>query len=248
MLRGKVALVTGASGGIGACIVKELAKNGAGVAIHYNSSKEKAEKLMAEIEALYDINVKIYKCDIRDNAKVGDMVGEIVKDFGHIDFVVNNAGVALDAQIIKMPEAYFDDTIAINVKGTWNTIQHVLPYMIEQRSGSIVNISSIAGVIGNFGQSAYASSKAAVLGMTKTIAKETATKGIRVNAVAPGFIEVGMSAQIPDKLREKLVMQIPMQRQGKGEEIAKATLFLLSDEASYITGQTLEVNGGMNMN
>ncbi len=248
MVKGKVALVTGASGGIGACIVKELVKNGVNVAIHYNNSEEKAEKLLSEIEASYGINAKIYKCDIRDNAEVKCMIEKIAKDFGHIDFIVNNAGVALDAQIIKMPEAYFDDTIAINVKGTWNTIQHALPYMIEQGGGSIVNISSIAGVIGNFGQSAYASSKAAVLGMTKTIAKETATKGIRVNAVAPGFIEVGMSAQIPDKLREKLVMQIPMQRQGKGEEIAKAVLFLLSDEASYITGQTLEVNGGMNMN
>lgn len=248
MLKGKVALVTGASGGIGACIVKELAKNGISVAIHYNSSKQKADELVSEIKALGDVSAKSYKCDIRDNAKVKDMIDEIVKDFGKIDFVVNNAGVALDAQIIKMPEAYFDDTIAINVKGTWNTIKHALPYMIEQGSGSIVNISSIAGVIGNFGQSAYATSKAAVLGMTKTVAKETATKGIRVNAVAPGFIEVGMSAQIPDKLREKLVMQIPMQRQGKGEEIAKAVLFLLSDAASYITGQTLEVNGGMNMN
>ncbi len=248
MLKGRVALVTGASGGIGACIVKELAKNGISVAIHYNSSKQKADELVSEIKALGDVSAKSYKCDIRDNAKVKDMIDEIVKDFGKIDFVVNNAGVALDAQIIKMPETYFDDTIAINVKGTWNTIKHALPYMIEQGSGSIVNISSIAGVIGNFGQSAYATSKAAVLGMTKTVAKETATKGIRVNAVAPGFIEVGMSAQIPDKLREKLVMQIPMQRQGKGEEIAKAVLFLLSDAASYITGQTLEVNGGMNMN
>lgn len=245
-LIGKTALVTGASGGIGKYIAEELALRGAKVALHYNSSEKAAEAIRNQIRANGG-EAEIFCCDIRSNSAVRDMIKEIEEAFGGIDILVNNAGVALDARIHKMPEEYFDNTMAINVKGTWNTMQHVLPMMMEKKEGTIINISSVSGIAGNIGQSAYSGSKAAVIGMTKTVAKEAAAYGIRVNAVAPGFIEVGMSSQISDKLREMLVQQIPMKRQGKGEEVAKTVAFLASDDAGYITGQVIEVNGGMNM-
>ena len=245
-LIGKTALVTGASGGIGKYIAEELALRGAKVALHYNSSEKAAEAIRNQIRANGG-EAEIFCCDIRSNSAVRDMIKEIEETFGGIDILVNNAGVALDARIHKMPEEYFDNTMAINVKGTWNTMQHVLPMMMEKKEGAIINISSVSGIAGNIGQSAYSGSKAAVIGMTKTVAKEAAAYGIRVNAVAPGFIEVGMSSQISDKLREMLVQQIPMKRQGKGEEVAKTVAFLASDDAGYITGQVIEVNGGMNM-
>ena len=246
VFEGKTALVTGASGGIGGFIARELAEKGAKVALHYNSSEKEAAKIRDEIKAAGG-EAEIFGCDIRSNQEVKNMISEIAEKFGGINILVNNAGVALDARIHKMPEEYFDNTMAINVKGTWNTMQHVLPFMMEQKSGAIVNISSVSGIAGNIGQSAYSGSKAAVIGMTKTVAKETASYGIRVNAVAPGFIEVGMSSQISDKLREMMVQQIPMKRQGKGEEVAKTVSFLASEDAGYITGQVIEVNGGMNM-
>ena len=245
-LIGKTALVTGASGGIGKYIAEELALRGAKVALHYNSSEKAAEAIRNQIRANGG-EAEIFCCDIRSNSAVRDMIKEIEEAFGGIDILVNNAGVALDARIHKMPEEYFDNTMAINVKGTWNTMQHVLPMMMEKKEGAIINISYVSGIAGNIGQSAYSGSKAAVIGMTKTVAKEAAAYGIRVNAVAPGFIEVGMSSQISDKLREMLVQQIPMKRQGKGEEVAKTVAFLASDDAGYITGQVIEVNGGMNM-
>lgn len=245
-LIGKTALVTGASGGIGKYIAEELALRGAKVALHYNSSEKAAEAIRDQIRANGG-EAEIFCCDIRSNSAVRDMIKEIEEVFGGIDILVNNAGVALDARIHKMPEEYFDNTMAINVKGTWNTMQHVLPTMMEKKEGAIINISSVSGIAGNIGQSAYSGSKAAVIGMTKTVAKEAAAYGIRVNAVAPGFIEVGMSSQISDKLREMLVQQIPMKRQGKGEEVAKTVAFLASEDAGYITGQVIEVNGGMNM-
>lgn len=245
-LIGKTALVTGASGGIGKYIAEELALRGAKVALHYNSSEKAAEAIKNQIRANGG-EAEIFCCDIRSNSAVRDMIKEIEEAFGGIDILVNNAGVALDARIHKMPEEYFDNTMAINVKGTWNTMQHVLPMMMEKKEGAIINISSVSGIAGNIGQSAYSGSKAAVIGMTKTVAKEAAAYGIRVNAVAPGFIEAGMSSQISDKLREMLVQQIPMKRQGKGEEVAKTVAFLASDDAGYITGQVIEVNGGMNM-
>lgn len=245
-LIGKTALVTGASGGIGKYIAEELALRGAKVALHYNSSEKAAEAIRDQIRANGG-EAEIFCCDIRSNSAVRDMIKEIEEAFGGIDILVNNAGVALDARIHKMPEEYFDNNMAINVKGTWNTMQHVLPMMMEKKEGAIINISSVSGIAGNIGQSAYSGSKAAVIGMTKTVAKEAAAYGIRVNAVAPGFIEVGMSSQISDKLREMLVQQIPMKRQGKGEEVAKTVAFLASEDAGYITGQVIEVNGGMNM-
>ena len=246
MFKGKTVLVTGASGGIGKCIAKKFAEEGAKVAIHYNSNQVSAKAVKADIEAAGGV-CEIFQCDIRNNEQVKDMLGKVVETLGGLDVLVNNAGVAMDARIHKMPEDYFDKTIAINVKGTWNATQHAVSYMRENGGGAIVNVSSISGVRGNIGQSAYSSSKAAVIAMAKTVAREGADKGIRVNAVAPGYVEVGMSEQIPDKLKDMLLSEIPMGRTGKGEEIADAVLFLASDRASYITGQVLEVNGGWNM-
>lgn len=246
MLKDKVAIVTGGSGGIGQCIVKKLAGEGAIVVIHYNNSPKAAEDLKAELDK-EGLRTEIYQCDIRDNKVVEKMITDVHERYGKIDILVNNAGVALDARIHKMPEQYFDDTMAINVKGVWNTSQHVVPFMMEQGSGSIINISSVAGTQGNIGQSGYATSKAAVIGLTKTVALETASKGVRVNAVAPGVIEVGMSAQIPEKLMQRLIPSIPLGRPGKGEEIAATVAFLADDGAGYITGQVIEVNGGMHM-
>lgn len=246
MFENKIVLVTGASGGIGKCIAKKFAADGAKVAAHYNSNEAAAKELKAEIEADGGV-CEIFQCNIVDNGQVKTMIDDVIAKLGGLDVLVNNAGVAMDARIQKMPEEYFDKTMAINVKGTWNASQHAVAHMIEQGSGAIVNISSISGVIGNIGQSAYASSKAAVNGMAKTLARETAGKGVRVNSVAPGFIEVGMSSQVAEKLKERIVSGIPMGRTGKGEEIADAVMFLASDKASYITGQVLQVNGGWDM-
>ena len=246
MFKGKTVLVTGASGGIGKCIAKKFANEGANVAVHYNSNQASAQAIKGEIEQAGGV-CEIYQCDIRDNQQVKEMIDKIIVKFGQLDVLVNNAGVALDARIHKMPEDYFDKTMAINVKGTWNATQHAVAHMREKNRGAIVNISSISGVRGNIGQSAYSSSKAAIIAMAKTVARECATVGVRVNAVAPGYVEVGMSEQIPDKLKDMLLAEIPMGRTGKGEEIADAVLFLASDRASYITGQVLEVNGGWNM-
>lgn len=246
MLKNKIAIVTGGAGGIGQCIVRRLSDEGATVIIHYNKSHEKASELCQELVS-NGREADIYQCDIRDNKKVEEMIKYVHEKYGKIDILVNNAGVALDARIHKMPEAYFDETMAVNVKGAWNGTQHVLPIMMEQGSGAIINISSVAGTRGNIGQSGYASSKAAVIGMTKTIAREGAAKGVRANAVAPGYIEVGMSEQIPDKLKDMLIDEIPLGRPGKGKEIAAAVAFLASEDAGYITGQVIEVNGGMNM-
>lgn len=246
MLKGKTAIVTGGSGGIGRCIVERLAAEGANVIIHCNHAADKAEELMAKLKA-EGKNAEVVQCDIRDNKAVGEMIKAVCEKYGGVDILVNNAGIAMDARIHKMPESYFDDTMAVNVKGTWNTMQYAVPVMMEQGSGSIVNISSVSGTSGNIGQSAYSASKAAVIGMTKTVAKETASKGVRVNAIAPGFIGVGMSAQMSEKLQDMVIKQIPMARAGKGEEIASVVAFLASEDAGYITGQTIEVNGGMNM-
>lgn len=246
MLKGKVALVTGGARGIGKCIVKELAAQGAILAINYNKSEELAKELKAELIA-EGKEAEIFHCDVRYNDKVKEMIEAVVEKFGKIDILVNNAGVALDARIHKMPEEYFDETMAVNVKGVWNTMQHAAPLMMEAGAGSIINIASVAGTRGNIGQSAYASSKAAVIGMTKTVAREASPKGVRVNAIAPGVIEVGMSEQIPEKLINMLMNEIPMHRPGKGEEIAATAAFLASEGAGYITGQVIEVNGGMNM-
>ncbi|HIZ07211.1 MAG TPA: 3-oxoacyl-[acyl-carrier-protein] reductase [Candidatus Eubacterium avistercoris] len=246
MLKDKVALVTGASSGIGKEIAKMLAARGAKVIVNYMSSEESAKAVVAEIEEAGG-TAECIQCSVNDFAAVGAMMKDVIKRYGRIDILVNNAGITKDNLLMAMKEEEFDAVIDVNLKGTFNTMRHVYRQMLKQKSGSIINISSISGVLGNPGQANYAASKAGVIGMTKSMARELAGRGVRVNAVAPGFVETPMTEKLSDTAREAGLAQVPMGRFAKPEEIASAVCFLASDEASYITGQVLHVDGGMAM-
>lgn len=244
MLTGKNALVTGAGRGIGRAIARELAANGAYVIINYNGSKGAAEETLAAITEAGGQG-EICQCSVADYAACGEMVADLVKKLGHIDILVNNAGITKDGLVMKMSEEDFDAVIDTNLKGCYNTIRHLSRYLLKQRSGKIINISSVSGIMGNAGQANYSASKAGVIGLTKAVAKELASRGINVNAVAPGYVETDMTGVLPDSVKEGLLAQIPLGRTGKPEDIAKAVVFLASSNADYITGQVLSVDGGM---
>ena len=246
-LEGKVALVTGASRGIGRSIALLLASRGADIAINYAGNTEAAEKTKAEVEALGRKAILV-KTDVADADACVAMIDEVVKAFGKIDILVNNAGITRDGLLMRMKEADWDAVLLTNLKSVFNCTKAAIKYMMKARSGRIVNISSVVGAMGNAGQANYAAAKAGILGFTKATAKEVAARGITVNAVAPGFITTDMTAVLPEKVVEGLKAGIPMGRLGDPEDIAKAVAFLVSDEAAYITGQTLHVNGGMFMN
>lgn len=246
MLNGKVALVTGASRGIGREIALTLAKEGATVIINYNGSKERAEEVKNTIESTGG-SASIYQCNVSDFQACEEMIKNLVKEFGHIDILVNNAGITKDNLIMKMKEEDFDAVLNINLKGTFNTIRHLSRQMLKQRSGKIINISSISGILGNAGQANYAASKAGVIGLTKTMARELASRGITVNAVAPGFVDTEMTEVLSEEVKEAACRQIPLGRFGKPSDIANMVAFLASDKADYITGQVLSVDGGMNI-
>lgn len=246
MLEGRIALVTGASRGIGRAIAVTLAKSNATVIVNYQGSKERAEEVVKEIKEGGKEAVS-YQCDVSDFLATKTMISDIEKKFGHIDILVNNAGITRDNLILKMSEEDFDDVITTNLKGTFNCIKHVSKGMVKQRSGRIINISSVSGVIGNPGQANYSASKAGVIGMTKSLAREFASRGITVNAVAPGFIETEMTDVLSDTMKENILNTIPLKRMGNVMDIAHTVAFLASENAGYITGQTIRVDGGIGM-
>lgn len=246
MLKDKVAVVTGASRGIGKEIAKTLAAQGVRVIVNFCGSVEKAEETVKEIQAAGG-KAEAVQCDVSDFEKAAEMMEYVVKQYGRIDILVNNAGVTRDGLLMKMSEEDFDTVLDTNLKGAFHCIRHVARQMVKQRSGRIINISSVSGVLGNAGQVNYSASKAGVIGMTKAAARELASRGITVNAVAPGFIKTDMTEKLSDAVKEGATAQIPLKTFGETKDVAYAVSFLASEEARYITGQVLCVDGGMAM-
>lgn len=246
MLKGKVAIVTGASRGIGRQIALTLASYGANIVVNYHGSLEKAKEVANEIEAM-GREAFLYQGNVADMDAMKEMVKETTKKFGRIDILVNNAGITKDNLLMAMKEEEFDQVLDTNLKGSFICMKQVIRTMMKQRYGRIINLSSVSGRMGNAGQVNYSASKAGVIGMTKSLAREVGSRGITVNAVAPGFIDTDMTAVLKDEVKEAIMAGIPLKRVGKPEDIAEAVAFLASDKASYITGQVLSVDGGMYM-
>ena len=244
MLDGKVALITGAARGIGKAIALKFAQEGADVAFTDLVINEAAEETIAEIAA-FGHKVKGYASNAANFDETHAVVEEILKEFGHIDILVNNAGITKDGLVLRMSEAQWDAVIAVNLKSAFNFIHAVIPSMARQKGGSIINMASIAGQMGNPGQINYASSKAGLIAMAKTVAKEMGSRGIRANAIAPGFIVSEMTNALPEAVREEYIKSIPLKRGGTVEEIANTALYLASDLSSYVPGQVIAVNGGL---
>ncbi|HSJ38384.1 MAG TPA: 3-oxoacyl-[acyl-carrier-protein] reductase [Planococcus sp. (in: firmicutes)] len=245
-LTGKTAIITGASRGIGAEIAKRFAEAGAKIVVNYSGSQQKAEAVVESIKQNGGEAIAV-KANVADADAVKAMVEETMTAFGSVDILVNNAGITRDNLMMRMKDDEWDDVINTNLKGVFVCTKAVTRQMMKQRSGRIVNIASIVGVMGNAGQANYVASKAGVIGLTKTTARELASRGITANAVAPGFITTDMTEGLNEDIQKTMMAQIPLGRFGKPEEVAKAALFLASDEASYMTGQTLHLDGGMVM-
>ena len=243
-LEGKAALVTGAGRGIGKQIALALASQGAFVIINYNGSRQRAEETLKEITDAGGSGVTA-GCDVSDFAACGEMIQNLIREYGKIDILVNNAGITRDNLLMRMSEEDFDQVIRVNLKGCFNTIRHLSRHFLKQRSGRIINISSVSGVMGNAGQANYCASKAGVIGLTKSVARELGSRGITVNAVAPGFIETEMTQNLPDNLKESMMQQTLLKRSGSAQEVASAVAFLASEGAGYITGKVISVDGGM---
>lgn len=241
-LNGKTALVTGASRGIGRAIALRLAEDGANVAVIYAGSADKAKAVVNEITAL-GVNAKAYRCNVADSAAVNETVKAVTNDLGKIDILVNNAGITRDGLMLRMKDEDFDAVLDTNLKGVFNMIRACYSGFIRKKSGRIINISSVSGIMGNAGQANYSASKAGVIGLTKSVARELASRGITCNAVAPGFIQTDMTENLGDN--NPLLNSIPLGRMGKPEDIAAAVAFLASDSAAYITGEVLKVDGGL---
>lgn len=242
----KVAVVTGASRGIGRAIALELGRRGNIVVVNYNGSAEKAEAVKQEIEAAGG-EACAMQCDVSDYGACEAFMKDIIKEYKRIDILVNNAGVTRDGLLMQMKEEDFDTVVDTNLKGAFHTIRFAARQMLKQRSGRIINLSSVVGLRGNGGQVNYSASKAGIIGLTKSAAKELASRGITVNAIAPGFIETEMTAVLPEETKAATLKEIPLQKFGKPEDVAQAAAFLASEEAAYITGQVLCVDGGMAM-
>ena len=243
---GKTVIVTGGSRGIGRAIALDFAKSGANVVVNYNRNAEKADEVVKEIEALGPKGLAV-QCNVSNQEDVDALLKATVDTFGTVDFLVNNAGITKDTLILRMKENDWDAVVDTNLKGTFMTTKVIGKYMLKKKSGRIVNITSVVGLMGNAGQSNYAASKAGVVGFTKSIAKEFASRGLTVNAVAPGFIESDMTDVLSDDVKEMYSKAIPLGKMGKPEDVANAVKFLCSDMSKYITGQVIQVDGGMLM-
>lgn len=246
MSNGKIAVVTGAGRGIGRAIAIKLASQGMMVIVNYNGSQAKAMEVVKEIEEKGGA-AEAVQCNVSDFESAGTFLADVIKKYGKIDVLVNNAGITRDDLLMKMSEEDFDAVINTNLKGVFNCMKHVSRQMIKQRNGRIINISSVSGVMGNAGQANYCAAKAGVIGLTKSFAREAASRGITVNAVAPGFITTDMTDVLSEAVKEGSLGQIPMKRFGDAEDVASAVAFLASEEAGYITGQVISVDGGMAM-
>ncbi|MES1039144.1 MULTISPECIES: 3-oxoacyl-[acyl-carrier-protein] reductase [Peribacillus] len=246
ILEGKKALVTGASRGIGREVALELARQGADVAINYSGSEAKANEVVDEIKALGRKAFSI-QCDVANSESVTSMIKEVIEQFDRVDILVNNAGITRDNLLMRMKEDEWDSVINTNLKGVFLCTKAVTRQMMKQRSGRIINMASIVGVSGNAGQANYVAAKAGVIGLTKTTAKELASRGITVNAIAPGFISTDMTGELPEEVQKAMLDQIPLARFGDPKDIAAVASFLASDASKYMTGQTLHVDGGMVM-
>lgn len=243
---GKISLVTGGSRGIGAAIAEKLAKNGSHVAITYVSSPDKAQEVVQRCEA-FGVKAKAYQSNAAIYTEAEQLIQQVISDFGGLDVLVNNAGITKDNLILRMTEEQWDQVITTNLKSCFNLTKHVAKQMMKSRSGSIINISSVVGEFGNAGQSNYAASKAGMIGFTKSMAKELASRNIRCNAIAPGFIETEMTHVLDEKTKELFLKNIPLGRLARPDEVADVVTFLASEQSSYVTGQVISVCGGLNI-
>lgn len=246
MLKGKNVIVTGATRGIGREIALTLAKNGANIAINYRNHNTEIDNLLNEIKGL-GVDAIAIKCDVSKTQEVDDFIKEVKSHFNTIDVLVNNAGITKDGLILRMKEEDFDDVLDVNLKGTFNATKAISSIMVRQKYGKIINISSVVGIAGNAGQCNYAASKAGVIGFSKSVARELASRNINVNVVAPGYINTDMTKTLPDKVKEEIIKSIPMKQIGDPKEVANLVLFLSSNLSDYITGQVINVDGGMVM-
>ncbi|WP_297713893.1 3-oxoacyl-[acyl-carrier-protein] reductase [Clostridium sp.] len=246
MLKGKNVIVTGATRGIGREIALTLAQNGANIAMNYRNLNSEVEDLINEIKS-FGVDALAIKCDVSITEEVDNFVKEVKSHYNTIDVLVNNAGITKDGLIIRMKEEDFDDVLDVNLKGTFNTTKSVSSIMVRQKYGKIINISSVVGIAGNAGQCNYAASKAGVIGFSKSVARELASRNINVNVVAPGYINTDMTKNLPDKVKEEIIKSIPMKKIGDPKEVANLVLFLSSNLSDYITGQVINVDGGMVM-
>ncbi|MBS5937022.1 3-oxoacyl-[acyl-carrier-protein] reductase [Clostridium sp.] len=246
MVKNKIAIVTGATRGIGKEIARALAQNGANIAFNYRTYNDEIESFINELEG-FDVRVLAFKCDVSKEEEVNEFIKEVKNRFERVDILVNNAGITKDGLIIRMSEKDFTDVLDVNLTGTFNMTKATSGVMVRQRSGKIINISSVVGVAGNAGQCNYSASKAGVIGFSKSVARELAGRNINVNVIAPGYINTDMTKVLPEKVKEEVLKTIPMKKIGEPKEIANLVLFLSSDLSNYITGQVINVDGGMVM-
>lgn len=244
MLKNKVALVTGGSRGIGRAIALAMAREGADVAVIYSGQAESAEEVCSEARS-YGVKAMSYRCNVADLAMTEEVVKRVCDEFGTIDILVNNAGITRDKLIMQMSEEEFDSVINVNLKGAFNMIKSTFRQFAKRKSGRIINITSVSGMMGNAGQANYSSSKAGVIGLTKTAAKELASRGVTCNAIAPGFIKTDMTDAMPEEIKSAAIAQIPLKHMGECEDIASLAVYLASDAARYITGEVIKVDGGL---